>query len=94
MSRPERTRSLASGYGVEFETGQNGRIRRDPQFSKIFTFEVEGNSFPYIAREFVKSGRLSHNWQVQAFGHVLMLASKNADLDDAFQDMPLSHSTG
>jgi hypothetical protein len=30
-----------SGYGVEFEAGQNGRVRTDPQFRKIFTVKVE-----------------------------------------------------
>jgi hypothetical protein len=64
------------------------------QFSKIFTFKVEGHGFPYIAGELVQSARLGHNWQVQALSHVLLLASKNADLNDALQDLPLPHSTG
>jgi len=91
---PTEPGAWASGYGVEFETGQDCWIRRDPQFRKVFTVQVEGHGFPYIARELVERRRLSHNRKVQAFGHVLLLASKDTDLDNALQDTPLSHSTG
>ena len=48
---------------------------------------MEGHGFPYIDCEFIKGGGLSHNWKVQALGHVLLLASKNANLDDTLQNI-------
>ena len=48
---------------------------------------MEGYRFPYVVCEIIEGARLSHNWKVQALGHVLLLASKNADLDDSFQEI-------
>ena len=47
---------------------------------------MEGYRFPYVACELIQGARLSHGWKVQALGNVLLLASKNADLNDALQE--------
>ena len=64
---PKALSALASGYCVKFETGQNGWIRTQAQFSKIFAVQMEATaSWMLLAssssvRAWVTTGRSRHS---------------------------------
>ena len=81
-SAPERTLSLGMHQRLKFEAGQDGRIVSQTEVGGVFTFQLEGNRFSQILREFVQRFSLSNDGQVEAFGDEVSLAFEDVNLDN------------
>jgi hypothetical protein len=81
-SAPERTLSFGMRQRLKFKARQDGRIVRQVKVGEIFTFQLQGNRFPQILRQFIQGFSLSNDGQVEALGDEMTLASENVNLDN------------
>ncbi len=59
----------------ELEDRQDRGIRRNPEFGRIFTLELQRDCFPQVESELVQRRRLGHYWKIETLRDVKIFAA-------------------